>query len=213
MVELLLEKSLLTPQARPLSLEFCNTLDWHASAAPEEKLTSYADLVDWARRDGVLTPAQADRLLQTAAADPAAAQAVLQRARDLREAIYRLFTAIAHGRTPPGDDLETLNQALAETLGRRRIERDGQDFTWGWRESEPPPLDRMLWPIARSAADLLTSPHLDRVGQCADDRGCGWLFLDTSRNHSRRWCGMDGCGNRAKARRYYARSRKAAARS
>jgi predicted RNA-binding Zn ribbon-like protein len=68
----------------------------------------------------------------------------------------------------------------------------------------------MLWPVARSAADLLTSAEeLARVGQCADDRGCGWLFFDTSRNHSRRWCAMKDCGNRAKARRHYRRQRKA----
>jgi predicted RNA-binding Zn ribbon-like protein len=211
MVELLIDQSLLTPESRPLCLEFSNTLDWHASAAPEEKLTGYPDLVGWAVRAGILRQAQADRLIEAAGRDPAAADAVLQRARDLREAIYRLFTAIAHGQPTPDDDLALLNRALGEALGRQRLTHTAQGFTWGWREIDPPPLDRMLWPIARSAADLLTSPHLDRVGQCADDRGCGWLFLDTSRNHSRRWCGMDGCGNRAKARRYYARSRKSAA--
>jgi predicted RNA-binding Zn ribbon-like protein len=65
----------------------------------------------------------------------------------------------------------------------------------------------MLWPILRSAAEVLTSEKRTRLGQCADDRGCGWLFLDTSKNRSRRWCDMEDCGNRAKARRHYLRER------
>jgi predicted RNA-binding Zn ribbon-like protein len=77
-------------------------------------------------------------------------------------------------------------------------------FTWQWAGS-PQALDRMLWDVARSSIDLLTSDDLPRVGQCADERGCGWLFLDMSRNHSRQWCNMGGCGNRAKARRHYSK--------
>ena len=65
----------------------------------------------------------------------------------------------------------------------------------------------MLWPVVQSAVDLMTSPELDRVGQCADDRGCGWLFVDTTKNRSRRWCDMRDCGNRAKARRHYAKKK------
>jgi len=66
----------------------------------------------------------------------------------------------------------------------------------------------MLWPVTRAAVDLLLSDSLAQVGQCADDRGCGLLFIDTSRNHSRQWCSMDACGNRAKAQRHYRRSKK-----
>jgi predicted RNA-binding Zn ribbon-like protein len=66
-------------------------------------------------------------------------------------------------------------------------------------------LDEMLRPVARSAADWLVSADVDRVRLCADDRGCGYLFVDTSRNRSRRWCSMESCGNRAKARRHYER--------
>ena len=68
--------------------------------------------------------------------------------------------------------------------------------------------DRILWPVARSAGELLISDKLDRVRQCADDRGCGYLFVDTSRNRSRRWCSMESCGNRAKAHRHYQRQQK-----
>jgi predicted RNA-binding Zn ribbon-like protein len=63
----------------------------------------------------------------------------------------------------------------------------------------------MLAPIAWSAADLLTGPRAQRVRQCADEKGCGWLFIDESRAGTRRWCSMGECGNRAKARRHYLR--------
>src|SRR5207302_22567 len=72
--------------------------------------------------------------------------------------------------------------------------------------AEEETLDRMLWPVIRSAADLLVSGEAQRVRRCASET-CDWLFLDTSRNHSRRWCDMSGCGNRAKARRHYARAK------
>ena len=84
----------------------------------------------------------------------------------------------------------------------------GQCYTWEWAKYDQD-LDRPLWPVARTAADLLTSGRLDRVRECPGADGCGWLFYDTSKNGSRRWCSMEGCGNVAKARRLYARRRAA----
>jgi predicted RNA-binding Zn ribbon-like protein len=77
-------------------------------------------------------------------------------------------------------------------------------FAWTWPDEEELDLARLLWPVARSAAELLTSPDRQLVRECLGDN-CGWLFLDTSKNHRRTWCSMQGCGNRAKARRHYAR--------
>jgi predicted RNA-binding Zn ribbon-like protein len=190
-----------------LSLDFANTADWHASDHPVEFLTSYSDLVAWSQRVGILTDHQAQRLLKKAARRPEDATAVLERAIALREAIYRMFTAISHGRPPQAADLATFNAELSEALAQSRIVSTAQGFTWDWVGAEDA-LDQMLWPVVHDAAGLLTSEDLDRVGQCADDR-CGWLFLDTSRNRSRRWCSMENCGNRAKARRHYKRKRAA----
>jgi predicted RNA-binding Zn ribbon-like protein len=198
-----------------LSLDFANTADWHASDHPVEFLTSYSDLVTWSQHVGTLTDHQAQRLLKKAARRPEDATAVLERAIALREAIYRMFTAISHGRPPQAADLATFNAELSEALAQSRIIstlRQAQDtavggFAWDWAGAEGA-LDQMLWPVVHDAAGLLTSEDLDRVGQCADDR-CGWLFLDTSRNRSRRWCSMEDCGNRAKARRHYKRKRAA----
>jgi len=187
------------------SLDFANTADWHASDQPVETLTSYSELVAWSVHAGILTEPQSQRILGAAARRPVEAAAVLDRAIALREAIYRIFSAITHGHKPQVADLAVLNAELSTTLAQSRIVSTAAGLAWDWAGGEDAP-DRMLWPVVHDAADLLTSRGLDRVGQCADGR-CGWLFLDTSRNRSRRWCSMEDCGNRAKARRHYERSR------
>jgi predicted RNA-binding Zn ribbon-like protein len=184
-----------------LCLDFANTANWHASAQPEEELNSYADLVGWGRQVGLLTAAEAERLLQTAAQQPADAHAALAQAVELREAIYRIFSAIAAGRTPAPADLAILNNWFATGLGRLQVTQTAGSFGWQWQGAAAA-LEGLLWPVAHSAAELLISAELDRVKECADERGCGWLFFDTSRNRSRRWCSMEGCGNLAKVRRH-----------
>ncbi|MHB0868564.1 MAG: CGNR zinc finger domain-containing protein [Chloroflexota bacterium] len=194
-------------QGKQLCLEFANTADWHDSAQPEEGLTSYADLVGWSSRQGVLSEGEAERLLQEAARRPGEAASVLARGIGLREAIFRIISAITAGLPPRQADLDTLNASLSAALARLRVTATGGDFLWSWAGSGEE-LDRVLWPVAASAGELLTSDGLGRVRKCAGDP-CGWLFLDTSRNQSRRWCDMKSCGNRAKARRHYGRKRAA----
>ena len=187
-----------------LCLEFANTAEWHASEHPIEHLTSYADLVAWTRKIGLLPDQTAQQLLRAAGQHPAEAAKILQRAVALREAIYHIFSEVAHGHRPPTDDLATLNEELSRSLAKSQLVWKETTFAWGWRGDEAD-LDQMLWWIVRSAAELLTGEQLQRVGECADDRGCGWLFYDTSRNRTRQWCSMRGCGNRAKAKRHYER--------
>jgi predicted RNA-binding Zn ribbon-like protein len=187
-----------------LGLDFANTADWHASDQPVEFLTSYRELVAWSRHVGILTEHQVQHLLNEGARRPTDATAVLARAIALREAIYRIFSAVSHGHGPRAADLAVLNAELTTALAQSRIVPAAEGFVWAWAGRDDA-LDRMLWPVVHDVADLLTSGDLDRVGQCADDR-CGWLFVDVSRNRSRRWCSMEACGNRAKARRHYQRS-------
>lgn len=189
------------------SLEFANTVDRHASDQPIEYLTNYAALVAWGQNVGILTDRQAEHLLEEAGHHSAEADAMLERALVLREAIYRIFATISAGLPVEDDDLAVLNAELSRALAYSRLIPSEEGYAWDWIDDDDA-LDRLLWPVVRDAADLLTSGDLSRVGQCADDR-CGWLFLDTSRNHSRRWCSMGDCGNRAKARRHYQRSRTA----
>lgn len=195
--------------AGEICLAFSNTADWHASEYPEENLNSYADLVLWALTLGVIEVGEAQHLWQQGQSRPREAADLLAQAIELREAMYRIFTSILADQATDPRDLEVLNAAIQRALTRRRLVIDGDEFRWGW-ETAPEALDRLLWPVAISAGDLLVSGPLDRIGRCADDRGCGWLFLDTSRNRSRRWCSMESCGNRAKAVRHYHQGSKGA---
>lgn len=187
-----------------LCLDFANTADWHASDHPKESLKTIDDLLQWAHRVGLLNDDELEQSKTAADRSPNEAQGTLSRAIALREAIYRLFSATATGAPPPQEDLEFLNQMLTQLVRSPRVVRTNGAYTWAW-EGESDSLDRLLTPIALSAATLLTSEELDRVGECADDRGCGWLFFDTSRNKTRRWCSMEACGNRAKVLRHYHR--------
>lgn len=197
----------LTLSTDRLCLDFANTVGWHASPEPAEGLPTYADLVGWAQRVGLLAEADAKRLRRHAARRPALAQAVLDRAHSLREAIYRILSATAQRQAGAAADLDIVNAELAVAMGHGKLAPTSGGFILQW-SSEPEALDSTLWPAAYSAASLLATPELlERVGECADDRGCGWLFLDMTKNHSRRWCDMKDCGNRAKARRHYERQR------
>jgi len=191
--------------AGALCLDFANTAEWHASDHPQEQLTSFAELLAWARRRGMFNEKAQRSLSQEALRRPQEGARVLRRAIELREALYQVFSCVAKGQPAPRAALERVNDGLAESLSHSRLQPSRNGFTWSWPE-EAASLERVLWPVMHSAAELLTSDRLTRVGECQDDRGCGWLFIDTSRNHTRRWCAMGGCGNRAKARRHHQRA-------
>ena len=191
-----------------LCLDWANTTSARSGPERHEYLAGYADLLEWSRRAGILTQRDVRRLEREAARYPGEAAAALDRAIAMRETIYRIFAAIANRQSPKKADLASLNTMLAEALSRLRVQAAGTGFAWQWAW-EPHALDAMLWPIVRSAADLLTSTDLCRVRQCARRQGCGWLFVDTSRNQSRRWCSMSMCGSRVKSSRYYQRRRAA----
>ena len=190
-----------------LCLDFANTVGWHAGDYPDEHLKTYADLLAWSRQAGILADHQAEQLARIAEERPAEANAVLEQAIALREALYRIFSATADRRSPQAADLAIFNAALAESMVHACVVPVADGYAWDWAGGETA-LDRILWPIVRSAADLLTTGELSRVRECSGDT-CGWLFVDTSRNRSRRWCDMEDCGNRAKARRHYQRQRRA----
>jgi predicted RNA-binding Zn ribbon-like protein len=195
-------KEPLNLQSIQLCLDFANTLDWHASEHPVETINSYVDLVSWASQASLLSDRIAQQLLRSAARQTTGADAVLTQARTFREALYGILVASAHRKTPRASDVAAFNAILSNYLAQSQLIRKNEGFTWAWAGREDA-LDQMLWGVAHSATALLTSSELQRVGQCADDRGCGYLFLDTSKNHTRQWCSMRGCGNRAKAKRHY----------
>jgi predicted RNA-binding Zn ribbon-like protein len=169
-----------------------------------EHLLSYEDLVEFVREAGALSSANARRLVTEAARHPSAANAVLARAISLRDASMRVFTAFARGKSPDTRDLQVISAEAADALASRHIAQAGKRIAWTW--SDELTLDRVVWPIAQSAAELVTSNE-DRVlvRECASDT-CEWVFLDRTRNHSRRWCDMGDCGNRAKQERFRSRA-------
>jgi len=191
-------------------LDFVNSIENRSGHPPEDFLTSYPDLMHWGAHAGLITDAAAARLIARADADEPAAGEALHRALALRTALHRLFLAIATRQRPDPADLEHLRLAYADTMSGATLVPANDHFAWEWRPDEQR-LDQLLWPVARSAVELLTAGDLRRIKVCENPFGCGWLFYDGSKNGSRRWCSMEGCGSQVKMRRQYARRRASAA--
>jgi len=186
---------------RHLCLDFCNTVGGKRGGVTREYLNSYADFIVWCEQAALLSKVQARFLMEGAAKHPTEANEVYSRAVELREAIYKIFHALSEQRKHSKIELSKLYSELAQALGRLRIAATTDGFRWEWTHSEDA-LDDPLGPLARAAADLLTrEADCGHVGQCQGET-CGWLFIDSSKNHSRRWCDMRDCGNRAKVRRH-----------
>jgi len=190
--------------AGDLSLDFANTKDWHTSEKPIENLNSYADLVTWGEQAGLISPEQSDQMRRITFEHPEDAVEAIDFAVQVREAIYRVFSHRYMGEPIPEGDLALLNSVISQALAHLRLTSTGGQIQWDWAP-EISGVNLILWPVARAMADLLTSGEASKVRVCEDDRGCGYLFIDETKNHSRRWCSMDSCGNRAKARRHYSR--------
>ncbi|HUP20857.1 MAG TPA: ABATE domain-containing protein [Gemmatimonadota bacterium] len=187
-----------------LALDFANTVGG-TRIRPVEHLSGWERLLRWAVAAGAVDESDVGVLADRVAADPAGAEAAYLRALELREAIYRIFDAVARERAPAVGDLTVLNARLGAALSRLELVRGEDGFVYapvGPADS----FDRLLDPIVRDAAELLVSSHLDRIKQCGG-HDCSWLFVDASRNRGRRWCDMADCGNRAKARRHYRKHR------
>lgn len=190
-----------------LCLDFANTVSYRFDPARRlDHLTDYPAVVAFLEQSAVLEPAEARELERDAGRSTKRAGKVFAAAIVLREAIYSIFSSLAAGSMPDKGEIKTLNSFLREALAHRRIRARQEGFHWGWARSEEDPLGHVLWPVAVSAADLLITGRRESVRACAEEK-CRWLFLDHSRNGSRRWCDMKVCGNRVKARRHYQQSR------
>ncbi len=189
-----------------LSLDFANTVSGRIDPeAHVDHVQTYDDLIAFAQQSKLLPTTQAGALRSDAGRHPEPAAQVLHTATALREAVYRTFSALAAGKPAASADLRHIEREAIEAMGHRSLERSNGDYRWDWKWDSANRLERVLWPIAQSAAELLTSGDFRDVHEC-EARNCAWLFLDKSRNGSRRWCDMKICGNREKARRHYERS-------
>lgn len=165
-----------------------------------EKLEEYTDLLAWSRKSGLLRENEIRILQRKAEENSKAAEAVWLRAIRLREAIYRLVKAAIEKWQPADADMHRLNEELKRARNQQKLVYQKNEFCLDWKDGEMA-LDKVLWLLAESATDILTSHTLDKVKQCDGDN-CGWVFLDTSRSGNRTWCSMSDCGNVAKVRRF-----------
>ncbi|GIM96208.1 hypothetical protein Ato02nite_080010 [Paractinoplanes toevensis] len=176
-------------------LDFANTMDGRATAHPEELLHSYADLSAWSAYAGLIDAGTAARLAARGN------EADLRDAVALREAIFEVFAAIGRKRAAPATALGVVQAHYAQAMTVAQLV-PGDEYEWRFTGDDP---GRASWPVAVSAVRLLAGGPLDRVKVCAAEAGCIGLFLDTSKNRSRRWCTMDGCGMDAKIQRQASR--------
>jgi predicted RNA-binding Zn ribbon-like protein len=220
------QKPLFELIAGNLCLDFINTLDNRPSGEPKELIENYYGLARFAEDTAVLTPEQLHHLSERVHLTPDEADEAVRRARDLREALHEIFSALMNRQTAPQPAMEKLNANLHDAALHSRLIQpkavqlkavqpkalESEMLPEGrlvWRFDDPPSsFNAILWPISRAAADLLASNDVALVRTCSSP-ACQWFFLDTSKNHRRRWCDMKVCGNRAKVRKFYARKRQA----
>jgi len=185
-----------------LCLDFVNTIHDRLEDEERDYLADYEDLLRWGRHSGAIGSQTLEHLQHLAVEKTAMAVTVFEQARLVREALYRLFFNTIQHALVDRADLDVLNDVLGETLAHLELQPSSDSYRWGWGDPSDD-LRRVLWPVIRSAADLLTDEvRLSRVKECPR---CGWLFLDESKNRSRRWCSMEVCGNRNKVMRHQER--------
>jgi predicted RNA-binding Zn ribbon-like protein len=188
-----------------LCLDFVNTVSWHLSNEPYDWLKNYRDLVVWSQRVNILPKEKAEDLIKLAEAFPERAANVFAETLQLREAVFRILQSRLTNAPNIQQDLDILNQHLKRTHQFLYLEMGNGHFNYSFEDTLE--MDCMVWEIVQSTARFLTSNELAKLKFC-DGGKCGWMFIDTTRNHSRRWCSMEDCGNRAKAKRHYRKKRK-----
>ncbi|MDR3493878.1 MAG: CGNR zinc finger domain-containing protein [Ancalomicrobiaceae bacterium] len=189
-----------------LALDFANTSSGRGTSGHLEHLRRAEDVADWAGHARVILPDDADWLRGRVGGDGALAEDLLGSALDLREHIYVIASELAAGRLAPQPSIDSLTKAHARCVGKAHLKPFERQFFWTWSPRQDP-VEAALGPVALSAMTTLMQADLTRVKQCQGEK-CGWLFFDTTKNKSRRWCEMEVCGNRAKQKRLTQRALK-----
>jgi predicted RNA-binding Zn ribbon-like protein len=188
-----------------LAFDFANTSSGRGTLNHQDHLRDPAHVAEWAHHARILGHSDAEWLEAAAVSNNKLGARLLREALALREAIYEIGVALADGRSPAREHIENLTNSHARALNRANLAAVKRNFGWNWPPREHP-IEAVLGPIALSALTLLQQADLVRVKQCEGDE-CGWLFFDTTKNGSRRWCEMKVCGNRAKQKRFGAKLR------
>jgi predicted RNA-binding Zn ribbon-like protein len=179
-----------------LTLEFANTAGWHLSDTPSERLVGWPEIVRWMREMQLLSQDDQARL--------SAARGDSARVVAIREDIFQLGLACAKGNKPPRGIIERLVLAAGCRAPKVAASTEGVEWVFSARHAA----EELATLLARDALSLFCSPRAEKIGLC-EGGDCGWLFLDESRSGRRRWCSMNDCGARAKAKRHYDRAKQA----
>jgi predicted RNA-binding Zn ribbon-like protein len=183
-----------------LALDFANTVDDPLGPTRHDHVGTYPDLIHWSLRVHTLDEERAAQLLRAAEREPGAAGAAVERAHELREALNDVFGAVAEGADDVAARWPRLRTFAADAVAAAQLDTRSRAHRWSWPGADDPGV--VLHPVAAAAADLLVSAELERVKRCAR---CPWLYVDRSKNRSRRWCDMADCGTAEKMGRYVAR--------
>jgi predicted RNA-binding Zn ribbon-like protein len=193
----------ITAQRRPfdfganhLALDFTNTVNGRPDFTRDD-LSCSADIVEWAVAAEIVK--HAEQVGGHTDSDLRISNSQFAGAIALRESLYEVFGPVAGGGTPTPKALAFVARRAAQAMRSAEWGRGNHGYVPQWPEVS---VDAVCDRLADEAMQLLRSPLIDRVGSCA---GCGWLFVDVSRAHARRWCSMNACGVRDKMRRYHQR--------
>lgn len=188
-----------------LCLVYANTLSWRGSATPVEELRDFAALLGWIERSARVGAGGAREIKNWARRHRREAATVFAEAIALREVIFRIFAAFAVSEPVRDRDFLALKSALAAAPARSELARLHGGYAWRIEHPRPSVSD-LLIAVLWSAADLMLDARKRRIRQCASEK-CLWLFIDESKSGTRRWCDMASCGNRAKSRRHYLKTK------
>lgn len=181
-----------------LSLDFVNTVGYISSANPTEKLNSFSDLIEWSKQGKLISNDEGIAILTEAEKNVLESEKVFQRVLKFRKSVYDIFRSIINREEISRKDLTVFNNELSRAMSKAELFSHENELIWDWKDNS---LERILFLIARIAAQLLTSSDLENL-KCCSGQNCGWLFYDTSKNNRRQWCDMRDCGNLAKAKRF-----------
>ncbi len=186
-----------------LSLDFVNTVHDRHEEPLRDLLQNYLDLVTWVYIADAISDSQKENLLNIGWENQGSADQIYKDALQLRETFYEIILTLINQDEVSSANIQLINQWFSRAFSNLELAQLNGHFVLDW-SAENFELESVLWPIIRAFADLITSEDRTRIKQCGN---CGYLFVDNSKNKSRRWCSMEICGNRVKAKRHARKTR------